>query len=315
MSYNLTVVMYHYVRDIKASRYPQIKGLETTDFIKQLTFLNAEFNIISMERVLEYYYSGRALPEKALLLTFDDGYAEHFSNVYPILKGLGMQGSFFVPAKAIQEKEVLDVNKIHYVLASCSKTNLLVSVIRECLLDAKAEFDLMPFEHYLQTHAKENRFDTREVIFVKRMLQHALPEVLRNRIVDKLFTEFVGISEEALSSELYMHDYQLREMVACGMHIGCHGYDHYWWDKLPTDKLDGEIDLSLDFLSTLGVDLSAWTACYPYGSYNDQVVEILHEKGCRLALTTIVATANLAIDHRLRVPRFDTNDFPCRCKK
>ena len=310
MSHDLTVVTYHYVRDIKASRYPGIKGREIKDFIKQIAFLKAEFNIICMERVLEYYSSKRSLPEKALLLTFDDGYSEHFSNVFPILKGFGVQGSFFVPAKTIQERKVLDVNKIHYVLASCSQPGLIVNDIKESVLDAKAEFDLMPFKHYLEKYSQENRFDTGEVIFIKRMLQHALPEELRSRIVEKLFTKFVGTSEEALSSELYMHDYQLREMAAGGMHIGCHGYDHYWWDKLSPDALDREIDLSLDFLSSLNIDLNAWTACYPYGSCNDQVIKVLTSKGCRLALTTVVAPADLVSDHRLRVPRLDTNDFP-----
>jgi hypothetical protein len=59
----------------------------------------------------------RTLPERALLLTFDDGYADHYQTVFPLLDRLGLQGSFFPPARAILERRVLDVNKIHFLLA------------------------------------------------------------------------------------------------------------------------------------------------------------------------------------------------------
>jgi hypothetical protein len=35
---NLYIVMYHYVRDLKNSRYPQIKGLDINCFEEQLDF-------------------------------------------------------------------------------------------------------------------------------------------------------------------------------------------------------------------------------------------------------------------------------------
>ena len=36
------------------------------------------------------------------------------------------------------------------------------------------------------------------------------------------------LKEEAFSRELYMSMDQIKCMVDCGMHIGSHGYDHYW---------------------------------------------------------------------------------------
>ena len=103
MSQPLTVVMYHYVRRIAESRYPEIKGLELELFVEQLEFFSKHYNVVTMEQVLAAKYRNQALPEKALLLTFDDAYAEHFTHVYPILKQMGMQGSFYVPAKTVLE--------------------------------------------------------------------------------------------------------------------------------------------------------------------------------------------------------------------
>ena len=41
----LTIIMYHYVRNIKNSPYKNIKGLETDGFKRQLDYLIEYYNI------------------------------------------------------------------------------------------------------------------------------------------------------------------------------------------------------------------------------------------------------------------------------
>ena len=60
----------------------------------------------------------------------------------------------------------------------------------------------------------------------------------------------------------------------------------------------------------IGVDMNNWTACYPYGSYDDQSIKMLKERGCKLALTTEVDIATTNKDTRFIMPRLDTNDIP-----
>ncbi|MDN3683830.1 hypothetical protein QW180_06285 [Vibrio sinaloensis] len=56
--------------------------------------------------------------------------------------------------------------------------------------------------------------------------------------------------------------------------------------------------------------MSKWTACYPYGSSSDRVVDELILQGCNLAFTTVVELAEINDKSKLLVPRLDTNDFP-----
>lgn len=302
--------MYHYVRRIQNSRYPEIKGLELDKFVAQLEYFAENFNVVTMEQILSSIKCSSDLPENAMLLTFDDAYAEHFTHVYPILKKMNMQGTFYVPAKTVLEHKVLDVNKIHFILASVDKIDTLVEAIKMELEQYRNEYGLASFEEYFSEYAVENRFDCREVIFVKRMLQHALPEKLRNLIADKLFIKYVGMSEEAFCRELYMDKFQLEQLVRDGMHVGCHGYDHYWWNKLREEDLEQEILKSKQFLASIGCDMDNWTACYPYGATSAEVVHELQKHGCNAAFTTEVREADLNSDHPLLIPRFDTNDFP-----
>ena len=108
MSNNLTVVMYHYVREIHNSKYPNIKGLELEGFKRQLDFLQSEFSIISAEDLI-YYAENKVsnLPNNPCYLTFDDGYKDHYKYVLPELKKRKLQGSFFPIAGPILKKSCL----------------------------------------------------------------------------------------------------------------------------------------------------------------------------------------------------------------
>jgi biofilm PGA synthesis lipoprotein PgaB len=44
------------------------------------------FTVVSLDQVVRHLRTGIPLPEKPVLLTFDDGYAGHFEHVYPLLK-------------------------------------------------------------------------------------------------------------------------------------------------------------------------------------------------------------------------------------
>jgi peptidoglycan/xylan/chitin deacetylase (PgdA/CDA1 family) len=311
MSRNITVVMYHFVRDLKRSRYPAIKGLELKDFTEQLEYIRKYYAPVTMEDLIAAARSHECeLPPNALLLTFDDGYVDHFAEVFPILTKHRMQGSFFPPAKAILEHRVLDVNKIHFVLAAVADKARIVRLIFSEIEKNMASHGLDRPESYYEKLAVPNRYDSAEVVFIKRVLQMALPEGLRARIADRLFAEYVTGDEQAFASELYMSVEQLRHMHSSGMHIGSHGYDHYWMNTLPPEEQRREVDRSLDFLGSLGCDLENWVMCYPYGGYDESLLAILRSRGCAVGLATEVAIANLATDNVLALPRIDTNDLP-----
>ncbi|MDD2493583.1 MAG: polysaccharide deacetylase family protein [Tissierellia bacterium] len=312
---HLTVIMYHYVRDLKNSRYPNIKGLDVNLFKEQIKFLKKNYNVIRMEDVISASKGVGALPPHAALLTFDDGYIDHFTNVFPILKNNNLQGSFFAPVKAITEHKVLDVNKIHFILASTPKNKiyLLLNEIRNQLIEFQEEFNLNTFDYYFDKLAQTGRFDPAEIIFIKRLLQVELPVDLRLKITNNLFEKIVGVEEGAFSKELYMSIDQIKCMVNAGMHIGTHGYDHFWLGSLSKQKQEFEIERSIDFIKEVGGNVNEWTICYPYGSYNNDTIEIIKDKGCKLGLTTEVAIATIYSqmgDNVFKIPRLDTNDLP-----
>lgn len=312
---NLTVVMYHYVRDLQNSRYPGIKGLDIGLFREQMAYLKKYYNFVKVEEVIASFNKDYNLPPKAVLLTFDDAYADHFTNVFPILAKNKIQGAFYPPVKAITENTVLDVNRIHFILASIQTKQFskLLKKIRILIDKCGKEYNLLSFDHYFKKLAIATKYDPKEVIFVKRLLQVELEEKVRNFIIGELFTEIVGIEERVFSRELYMTLDQIRYMVDCGMHIGSHGYDHYWLGSLPKEKQRVDIEKSIDFIALVGGDINNWSICYPYGSYNEETISLLKEFKCKLGFTSKVELAsslNDGEDEIYKLSRLDTNDLP-----
>lgn len=311
MSRRVTIVMYHFVRDLAGSRYPAIKGLDSRAFQGQLDYIGRHYNVVTMEDVIAAIRgSGPTLPPRALLLTFDDGYADHFQTVFPLLDRLGFQGSFYPPARAILERKVLDVNKIHFLLAVTDDVRLLVRALDEEIETARHEYGLRPLSWYHERFARPNRWDPAEVIYIKRVLQHALPEALRVSITDRLFHQFVTDDETAFANELYVTAEQLSCMRRNGMHIGSHSYDHYWLNTLDPVDQESQVTKSMGFLEVLGCDMDNWTMCYPYGAFDSSLKDILASSGCALGLTTEVAIADLDTSDRFELARIDTNDLP-----
>lgn len=307
------IIMYHYVRDLKHSRYPDIKGMDIELFRQQIDFLKTNFTIVTMEEVLAAGGGQIELPEKSVLLTFDDGYIDNYTYVLPLLEESKVQGSFFIPGKTFETHQLLDVNKVHYILASADINRLLPDIFERMNFYRGTEYAYPSNEELFAEFAVANRFDTRETIFVKRMLQTALPEMVRNRISSDLFERYVGVSEEQLAYELYMTREQIRALKRHGMYIGIHGYDHYWLGNLPKEKMQEDISKALEVMDEF-IDRTQWVMNYPYGNYNKDVVEYIAKKGCIMGLTTEVGAASLVVDNRYLLPRFDCNDFPPKSK-
>jgi hypothetical protein len=186
---------------------------------------------------------------------------------------------------------------------------MLVDAINSAVLEHRGAFSLDTPSRYWAAYGQANRFDPAEVVYVKRMLQVALPEALRNRICDELFRRFVTQDEAAFAAELHMTPDQLRAMIRCGMYVGAHGYGHHWMNSLSPTRQADEISRSLQFLESLGAPTQDWVMCYPYGAHNEGLELLLSQRGCALGLTTRVAAADLGRDHALRLPRLDTNDL------
>ena len=97
------VLMYHHIRPLRPSFTAKDRLYTVTPeaFRAQMEALHQAGYVTITPRDLQAALEGRMLlPEKSVLLTFDDGYREHFTRVFPILKELGLKATYFIISQA-----------------------------------------------------------------------------------------------------------------------------------------------------------------------------------------------------------------------
>jgi peptidoglycan/xylan/chitin deacetylase (PgdA/CDA1 family) len=301
------------VRDLPRTRYPRIKGRTIEEFDGQLDHIEKYYTVTTTRAVVEASRGGRPLPSNACLLTFDDGFLDHYTTVFPRLLARGLPGSFYPPAVVARGGRVLDVHKIHFILAVTEgHMGLAERVIQ--LIDARRRDVALPTTEALKAkHWKASRYDAPETAFIKAVLQKGLEDVkVRSDIVGALFQERVGVDEAIFARELYLDVPQLRTMLANGMDVGGHGAEHVWLKGPSESEQRTEIADTRAFLADVhgGVPVD-WVMCYPYGSYDEVTLRLAAEAGAALGLTTETGIAR-TLDAPFRLPRLDTNDLPLR---
>lgn len=308
MGQAVNIIMYHYVRELSRSRYPEIKALLVDEFRKHLDFFTKTGVVLTGQDIVAAQQGNFDLPENAFWLTFDDGYSDHYNYVFPLLHEFGVSGTFFPPTKCMNNHILLDVNAIHFILA-CTKHPLDVIERLKSIANNRVNYnDLKGFDTYWTENAVANRFDTAEVIFVKRMLQHALPANHRRAIIDQLFAEFVSVDQSAFAEELYLRPEQVRVMNDAGMEFGSHTHSHPWMDRISIEEQRSEIQDSVGYLKEMGVPMHNWIMCFPYGASDQKSQSLMTELGASIGVGTEVRMANLERDHPMNLPRWDAND-------
>lgn len=306
----LTIVMYHYVRELERTRYPGIKGRDTKDFRRQIEYLQQAFTPVTVQSVIACLRCGDPLPPDALLLTFDDGYIDHYTNVFPVLYEKRLQGLFFPPVAAVRRRELLGINRIHFLLSAVHASEI-ARRMEDDIEQLADEFSLNTVADYRAQWARAGRFDDEITMYVKRMLQIGLPEPVRNRISRDLFRRYVTEDEAAFAEELYCTEEQLRLMQSCGMYMGSHGDTHQRLDTLSKETLGAEVETSLGFLRDLGSPVDDfWVMSYPHGATDSSVREVLRARKCEMGVTIESSRADLLRHDPLSLPRYDTNEMP-----
>ena len=66
-------------------------------FEAQMEYLAAEgYTTITIDEMMDALENGTSLPEKSVIITFDDGYADNYEYAYPILKKYGFKATIFL---------------------------------------------------------------------------------------------------------------------------------------------------------------------------------------------------------------------------
>jgi len=98
----IPILMFHKVGE--PPKGSKIKKLWVSDklFTKQMAYLAREgFRSITFKDIYQHWDNGKPLPDHPILITFDDGYANNYSEAFPIMESFGFKATVFVVVQTV----------------------------------------------------------------------------------------------------------------------------------------------------------------------------------------------------------------------
>jgi peptidoglycan/xylan/chitin deacetylase (PgdA/CDA1 family) len=305
MTFPCTIVFYHYVRDVARTAFPRINALAVDEFTAQLDWLQEHFDVVDGPAFEDAVVHGRGFARPSALLTFDDGFTDHYEHVFPLLRRRGLGGIFFLSGATIGPRpRLLNVHRTHFLLSALGAERFS----REAGAALQAEGVSVS-----GSAGREGvyRYDEAPDVRIKRILNYEAPYPVVERTLAALFERHVGPSEP-FARALYLSAAQVGEMAAGGMTFGFHTETHPVLSRLDGDGQLAELQRGVALIRELTGQRTA-SLCYPYGfphTYNADTLRLVEACGYSMAFNTVRREARCGDDPRYELPRFDTRDLP-----
>ncbi len=105
----IPILMYHSISDSRHEGvHPYYETATSPNvFAEQMKFLHEKkYRVINLEDIIKYYGNGKNMEEKAVVITFDDGFHDFYTEAFPILQYYGFSATDFLPTGFIDNKRL-----------------------------------------------------------------------------------------------------------------------------------------------------------------------------------------------------------------
>ena len=209
---NPAFLFYHLISDADV---PHVRHLYrykgTRHFREDLDHLLKHYRPISLADVLEHFRCGIPFPDRAFMLSFDDGFREVHEVVAPILLEKGVPAAFFLNSAFIDNGN----------LCFLHKTSLLVEALGK-RHRAPALEDILP------SASREQSDLASSILSIPYERREALDELARRLDVD--FEACLRDKKPYLTSD------QIRNLIRNGFAVGAHSLDHPLYSSLDLEE-------------------------------------------------------------------------------
>ena len=233
------VLLYHACEPVESDFIRGLDSNTTPDaFAGQLDFLRERYQVIPLA-VLE----DGPIPDRAVVITFDDGYRSVYDVAYPLLDARGMPATVYLVTTVVDNPAVVWVNALNWLLHRHPET---CAPIAHRLLRTPVAFRSAR-EHVLYAQA---HYDA-------ALIDAALAEMWQESEIEP--TAF------ATEAGLYLTTAQIRELTLKGWSFGSHTARHPNLRCLDDAQRRAELETALRFISGVGGRPSL---AYPFGEFD-----------------------------------------------
>ncbi len=266
----LRILMYHGV-------LPRVTGpaafgnlfVEADLFARHLRYLARAFTVVSLDDVLACVTAGRPFPERAVMVTFDDGYRQTLETIMPLLRTYHVPVTACVPADDVQRGSWSWFDLLRVLVHECARERTALRIAEELVIDGRTVRS--PEETFMSV---SRRLAARPSSWWHAVMPALLAAGGRRGILER-YPEFAPAGwtqwREAVTTKLVT--------------VGSHGLTHRnLTDLAQPEQVTEALESKRLIERELGRPCRVFA--YPYGAWNPVVVETVRSAGYTCAMTT-----------------------------
>jgi len=261
---------------------PHLDGslITAEKFRRQLRLLKSLYNVVSPSQVQDWFIEGRDLPERAVLLTCDDGLRNALTTMAPILREENLSCLFFVLASSAgEEGQTLWYENLYLLVRAAQAGSYSFPTLQ--LNFQLADAHRNPQQRRGVWWSLVNKLSERD-------------HCAREEFIDAAWIQ-LGLAAQAhvgsSESEVWRNRFsllnleELRQLSDLGMSIGAHTLSHPVLSRQSSRLARREISESRSLLQN-ALEQPVWALAYPFGdpaSVTQREMRIAEQAGFQYA--------------------------------
>jgi peptidoglycan/xylan/chitin deacetylase (PgdA/CDA1 family) len=291
----LRILAYHRVLDddpISFAFDEEVISASTESFYQQMKFVRSNFNVVSFQDLYDCEVNGKPWPDRALIITFDDGYRDNYTNAFPILKQMGLCATIFLVTGHIGSAKLFWWDLIAYCIKHTELSSVLLPEISS---------EALPL-----TNASQQQVAIRTILrWIKRV-----PEEVKNHFLEKLAPSLNVKVPNDIATGMHLSWDEVKKMAADGIDFGSHTVTHPVLSNVSRLQLKQEVCRSKETIEQqLGCQVIA--LAYPVGSrknFNEHARSVVAECEFKYAVSYDEGIVSSTFD-RYAMPRIHVERY------
>jgi peptidoglycan/xylan/chitin deacetylase (PgdA/CDA1 family) len=256
-------------------------------FKQEMEYFLRNYEIIALDKLVQYIREKKYLPKKAIVFTFDDGYLDNYLYAYPFFKEYHIPATIFLATGHIGSNTLFWWDKIGYILHHMKMSQLN--------LDGLGNFSVGSDRDIPRVQS--------EIAGALKLVSDERKCFLMNRL-----SEISGIDvPPAAAKGLILSWDKIKEMSNNRIDFGAHSVNHPILTNMPLTQAKWEITQSKkDIENVLNKYVSAFS--YPNGDFNSELVSVVKESGFNCAVSFTPGKFASLKDNIYALNRFTSRD-------
>lgn len=244
--------------------------ISAAEFSAHLEYLSKHNHVFSLAELNDCLQNEKTLPPNATVITIDDGYSDAFEIAFPVLKKYEMPATIFAVTDFLDGKCWLWTDLMRFVLLETKTNRLKIEFENQDVVEADLESKTQRIELARRINSRLKKLPNKQ----KELKIKEIAEDLDVVIPELPSEEFAPISWQ-----------QARKMDAENVRIESHTVTHPILININQAELEFELKTSKQRLENI-LNREAEHFCYPNGSLNETIWQVVKNIGYKCAVTT-----------------------------